>query len=92
MISSQGGFGMKRDMMDVVVQWLVEECQDAGEDLDSLETAVVERLRELGQRGLQQLLEQKKGATKEPGGRVRAVNGLDLWGIGPRRCSRRSGT
>jgi len=83
---------MERDKMDVVVQWLVEECKDAGEDLDSLETAVVERLRELGQRGLEKLLEQKKGATKEPGDPARAVSGLDLWAIDPRRCSRRSGT
>lgn len=83
---------MKREAMDAAVQWLVEECRDAGEDLDSLETAVVERLRQLGQRGLQKLLEQKKGAMKEPGGPAHAVSGLDLWGIDPRRCSPRSGT
>ena len=83
---------MKDEAMDAMVEWLASECRDAGEDLDSLEGAVVERIRELGRRTLQKLAEEKKGVMKEPGARARAVSGLDLWGIDPKRCSRRSGT
>ncbi|HUT60782.1 MAG TPA: hypothetical protein VNA25_23295 [Phycisphaerae bacterium] len=38
---------MKREKVDLIVEWLAGECRDAGEDLDSLEGAVAERLREL---------------------------------------------
>ena len=54
----------KRCEMDMVVEWLAGECQDADEDLDSLEAAVVERLRRLGRQTLQKLAEQKKGLSR----------------------------
>ena len=66
---------MKRESMDAMVEWLAGECRDAGDDLDSLEGAVVERLRQLGQRTLEKLAEEKKGATKGPRGRAHAGGG-----------------
>jgi len=66
---------MKCEKMDLIVEWLAGECKDAGEDLESLEGAVVERLRELGQRTLQKLVEEKKGAIREAPRRADAGSG-----------------
>jgi len=77
---------MKREKMDLIVEWLASECKDAGEDLDSLEGAVVERLRQLGQRTLQRLVEEKKGAMREPDGPADVGSGPASSAIAARRC------
>lgn len=77
---------MKREKMDLIVEWLASECKDAGEDLDSLEGAVVDRLRQLGQRTLQRLVEEKKGAMREPDGPANVGSEPDLSAIGQKPC------
>ena len=77
---------MKRKSMDAMVEWLAGECRDSGDDLDSLEGAVVERLRELGQRTLEKLAEEKKGATKGLGVRADAGGGRGSSATAARRC------
>jgi len=77
---------MKAELMDKMVEWLAGECRGAGDDLDSLECAVVDRLRGLGQRALQRLAEEKKGATRDPREPANVGDGLDSSDTGRRRC------
>lgn len=75
---------MKREVMDQIVTLLAKECREAGSDLDELEGKVLECTRQLGQRTLQAVLEEKKGAMRDPRGAANVGNRLGSLVIGPR--------
>jgi len=77
---------MDSEKMDLIVQWLASECQEAGEDLDALESQVTERLQELGQRTMQKVLDEKKGAMAGPRCPVSADGEPGLSAIDRKSC------
>ena len=58
---------MREDVLRQVSELLARELDGVGDDLDSLESGVIEMLRQVGQQTLQRKLAEKKRGTEGAG-------------------------
>jgi hypothetical protein len=76
---------MKREVKEQVIALLAGELDDATDNLDDLECQAVAMMRELAQGVVQRKLDDKKGATEDPGSAVRVDGRPASSGIDTRR-------
>jgi len=68
-----GRLGVREDVLREVAELLAGELEGTQEDLDSLETRVIQILRQVGQRTLQRKLADKKRGTQAAASSVPAA-------------------
>jgi hypothetical protein len=90
-VLGSGGDGMTEELLHQVAELLADGLEGEGDDLDSMENALIPMLREVGRRALQRRLEGKKRATQAAASSVHAAKTPGSSAIAPSRSKQRSG-